>query len=95
MADVSFNEEPQYQNSAAPSRSLFMKLAYATGIPKSDTQAQYVLLGVAGVIFVGAVWLFIGALGTGRASVETLTPDQLREKNGYPAPVISPQNSYE
>lgn len=58
MADVSFTEEPR---SVAPSqnRSLFMKLAYATGIPKNDAQAQQVLLGIAGVLVVLAIAYFV------------------------------------
>lgn len=59
MSDVSFNEEPQSQNIVVPKQSLFIKLAYATGIPKSDTQAQQVLLGAAGTLVVLAVAYFI------------------------------------
>lgn len=59
MSDVSFNEEPQGQNIVAPKRSVFMNLAYATGIPKNDAQAQYVLLGAAGTLVVLAVAYFI------------------------------------
>ncbi len=36
-----------------------MKLAYATGIPKNDTQAQQVLLGVAGICFLVVAGIFI------------------------------------
>lgn len=59
MPDVSFNEEPQYQNTASPKRSVFMTMAYATGIPKTDAQAQYVLLGAAGTLVVLAVGYLI------------------------------------
>ncbi len=59
MSDVSFNEEPQSQSTVAPKRSVFMNLAYATGIPKNDVQAQRVLLGAAGILVVLAVGYFI------------------------------------
>lgn len=59
MADVSFNEEPQSLAPVPTNRSLFMKLAYATGIPKTDAQAQQVLLGVAGLLVLAAAAYFI------------------------------------
>lgn len=61
MADVSFNEEPQSQpqNTVSLKRSVFMSLAYATGIPKNDTQAQQVLLVVAGLLVVAAIAYFV------------------------------------
>lgn len=66
MADVSFNEEPISRSAPAPTRSLFMKLAYATGIPKNDTQAQYVLLGVLGIAFALMVWLLVPSFSSSR-----------------------------
>lgn len=63
MADVSFNEEPQYRRPVTVKRSAFITFAYATGIPKNDTQAQYVLLGIVGVcVLIGIGVLFAGSL---------------------------------
>ncbi|MBP7741431.1 MAG: hypothetical protein KA104_01945 [Candidatus Pacebacteria bacterium] len=59
MSGVSFNEESQYKNAVAPKRSVFMKLAYATGIPENDVQAQYVLLGVAGLCVLVGIGIFV------------------------------------
>ncbi|MBP7741427.1 MAG: hypothetical protein KA104_01925 [Candidatus Pacebacteria bacterium] len=61
MANVSFNEEPQFKNTTAPKRSVFMKLAYATGIPKNDVQAQKVLLGVVGLSLLIVLFILITA----------------------------------
>ncbi len=65
MSDVSFNEEPQRQNTASPKRSMLVSLAYATGIPKNDVQAQYVLLGVV------ALCLLVGIVLAGHAPKRT------------------------
>lgn len=61
MADVSFNEEPQTLSTSSVKRSFFITLAYATGIPKNDTQAQQVLLGIGILLLVGAtIPFFVG-----------------------------------
>lgn len=84
MSDVSFIEEPQLQSSVTTKPSLFIKFAYATGIPKNDTQAQQVLLGA--VVF--ALLLIAGILFAGNASKPVpLTPEDpawpkpLQQKN--------------
>ena len=58
MSDVSFNEEPQYRRPVTVKRSAFIAFAYATGIPKNDTEAQYALLGLAVFAVLLAVGIF-------------------------------------
>lgn len=48
MADIQFDEEPQYRNPLqAEQKPFFIRLVLATGIVSTDRQAEYVLLGVA------------------------------------------------
>ena len=76
MADVQFEEEPQYQQSSQMEQKPFsIRLVLATGIVSTDTAAKYVLLGVIvlAIILAFVLPLFI------KGGSPTLTPtDQVR-----------------
>jgi hypothetical protein len=70
MPDVLFTEETPQKKVIVAKRSLLVRLAYSTGIPKNDTEAQYVLLGVV------ALCLLVGIVLAGHAPKRTpITPN--------------------
>ncbi len=69
MAEVQFEEEPQYQNFPQPEKKpFFIRLVLATGIVSTDRQAEYVLLGVAALAIVLA-FLIPSVFGSSQARV--------------------------
>ena len=72
MADIQFEEEQQYQQQAAEQmvnqKPFFIRLVLSTKIVSTDTQAEYVLLGVAifFVILAIAIPLFSGSGSGGK-----------------------------
>ena len=85
MADVQFEEEPQYQQSSQMEQKPFsIRLVLATGIVSTDTAAKYVLLGI---VVLAVILTFILPLLI-RGGSPTLTPmDQIRSLS---APGMSP-----
>lgn len=86
MTRVSFDEEqvvaPHPLSTQAPA---LVRLVMRWGLAKDQRSAEYLLLGVAALAF--AVMLFYGAsLFSGRTG-ESLTPDELRAKNGFTGPL--------
>ena len=63
MADIQFQEEQYQRPVESEQKSLFIRLVLATGIVATDTQAEYVLLGVAVILIILAFLIpsFFGA----------------------------------
>lgn len=59
MTQVSFDEEHQYAPPAAVKQSWLVRMAFKTGLAKTEKEAQYVLLGVAALAVVVAVAFFL------------------------------------
>lgn len=56
MADIQYSEEPQWQSRATSTkRSLLYRLAFATRLVSTETQAEHLLIGVAVLLFVCAL----------------------------------------
>lgn len=84
--NISF-QEPQYQTqSFAPQKSKFIQLAYKTGIPKSDRDAEKLLLMVAGGAIVLAVAIF--------AVYQMSKPEVGRQGPADPASIGTPAKPY-
>lgn len=59
MTDLQFDTEQEYTSQyTVPTQPLFVRWVLATGIVKDEKQAQYVLIGVAIVAILLAVWLY-------------------------------------
>lgn len=65
MADVSFDEEKAYAVRSVPAGSSTNLLGTLKklGVAKTDTEAQYILLGLAGVTVVAAIIVAVVAFG--------------------------------
>ena len=68
MADVQFDEEPQYQSALSEEENSFMvRLVFATGLAHDRRTAEYILLGVA--IFATIIALYFFFSGSGGSNV--------------------------
>lgn len=59
MANVSFNEEPTPVTSMSSAKKpLLVRTVLATGIVRTDKQAQYVLMGIAALAIIAAIFMW-------------------------------------
>ena len=64
MADIRFYDESQYEKSMQMrQRSFLTRLVLATGIVSTESQAEYVLLGIATLVAALAFWIFMTGFG--------------------------------
>lgn len=90
MSHIQFNDESPYTvHQASHEKSMLIRLAYKTGIPRSDTEANYLLVGIGVVSLVIMLTVLMGQLGTA-SSQELLTPEELRTNNGFSGPIPGP-----
>lgn len=58
MANLQFNEEQEFTRlNTAPRQSFLMRLAFKTGFVQTEKGAQYLLLAVAGVFLLTALFI--------------------------------------
>ncbi len=76
MADVQFNEDQEFVRSGVlPEQSFFVRLVLKTGLAQTKRGAEYILLSVAGVCILIAVFVFMSA-GNSASSVQKFKEGQ-------------------
>lgn len=79
MADIQFEDDQYRSNNQNEQKSFFVRLVLATHIVSNDTQAQYVLLGIAilGVIITGVLFsMGGGAKSLSNSDIQRITQMQ-------------------
>lgn len=80
MADIQFDEEPQYEQSSYATtqlpKSFFTRLVLATRLVSTDEQAQYVLIGVTIGATLLAIFLFVH---TSQPTSRTFSPEEIEQ----------------
>jgi hypothetical protein len=79
---ITFQEEQPAPAFAAAKKPFMIRLVLASGAATTDEAATYVLLGVAGVVALLAIGVYL-AVGSGRSSIPPATPSS----SSWPQPV--------
>lgn len=76
MPDVSFQEEEEWQQRFVPppKNSRLIELVMKTGITKDPKQANYILIGLAVVVFLVSFFVFARAISGPGAPKGAITP---------------------
>ena len=93
MADIQFEEEQEFSRPiAAPSQPTSVRLALATGLVKTEKQAEYMLIGTSLVILVVAffVWYVSSPSFSGGINPQNPAQVQLMRIQGQTTPNVYP-----
>ncbi len=70
MAEISFDEEQQYQTAnVGLQKSFFVRIVLNTGIVSTEKAAEYVLVALAGLLLLVSAFIFFGIGGKKNAQL--------------------------